>query len=60
MVSGSDKAPALREVLEDAPGDQFPSKLVRPTKGRLIWLVDRAAAAGLSKVALSKNLERTG
>src|ERR1700741_188752 len=48
MVSGSDKAPALREVLEgDAPGDQFPSKLVRPTKGRLIWLVDRAAAAGL-------------
>jgi 6-phosphogluconolactonase len=61
MVSGSDKAPALREVLEgDAPGDQFPSKLVRATKGRLIWLVDRAAAAGLSKVALSKNLERTG
>ena len=56
MVAGADKAPALHEVLEgDAPGDQFPAKLVRPTKGKLIWFVDRAAAAGLSK-----NVQRTG
>lgn len=49
LVSGTDKADALKAVLEgDAPGDQYPSKLVRPTAGKLIWLVDRAAASGLS------------
>jgi 6-phosphogluconolactonase len=49
LVSGTDKAPALKAVLEgDAPGEQYPAKLVRPTDGRLIWLVDRAAASELS------------
>lgn len=49
LVSGTDKADALNAVLEgDAPGEQYPSKLVRPTDGKLIWLVDRAAASGLS------------
>jgi 6-phosphogluconolactonase len=49
LVSGTDKADALHAVLEgDAPGEQYPSKLVRPTQGKLIWLVDRAAASGLS------------
>ena len=49
LVSGTDKADALKAVLEgDAPGEQYPSKLVRPTDGKLIWLVDRAAASGLS------------
>jgi len=49
LVSGTDKASALRAVLEsDAPGEQYPSKLVRPTDGRLIWLVDRAAASELT------------
>jgi 6-phosphogluconolactonase len=48
LVSGTEKAAALHEVLEtDAPGGQYPSKLVRPTDGKLIWLVDRAAASGL-------------
>lgn len=48
LVSGTDKADALKAVLEgDAPGEQYPSKLVRPTDGKLIWLVDRAAASGL-------------
>jgi len=48
LVSGTEKAAALRAVLEgDAPGEQYPSKLVRPTDGKLIWLVDRAAASGL-------------
>jgi 6-phosphogluconolactonase len=50
LVSGSDKASALREVMEgNQPGESYPSKLVRPTNGKLIWLVDRAAAAELSK-----------
>jgi 6-phosphogluconolactonase len=49
LVSGTDKAPALHAVLDsDAPGEQYPSKLVRPTDGKLIWLVDRAAASELS------------
>jgi 6-phosphogluconolactonase len=49
LVSGTDKAPALKAVLEgDAPGEQYPSKLVRPTDGKLLWLIDRAAASGLS------------
>jgi 6-phosphogluconolactonase len=49
LVSGTDKAPALKAVLEgDAPGEQYPSKLVEPTDGKLLWLVDRAAASELS------------
>jgi 6-phosphogluconolactonase len=48
LVSGTEKATALRAVLEsDAPGEQCPSKLVRPTDGKLIWFADRAAASGL-------------
>jgi 6-phosphogluconolactonase len=52
LVSGTDKAPVLREVLEgSAPGEKYPSKLVRPTDGKLIWFVDRAAASELSAAA---------
>lgn len=49
VVSGADKASVLKTVLEDdVPGEQYPSKLVQPTNGRLIWLLDRAAASELS------------
>jgi len=49
LVSGTDKATALHAVLEgDVPGEQYPAKLVRPRQGKLIWLVDRAAASTLS------------
>jgi 6-phosphogluconolactonase len=49
LVSGMDKAPALHAVLEgDGPGEQYPAKLVRPTNGKLIWLIDRAAASQLT------------
>jgi 6-phosphogluconolactonase len=49
LVSGTDKAPALHAVLQsDAAGEQYPAKLVRPTDGKLIWLVDRAAASQLA------------
>jgi 6-phosphogluconolactonase len=51
LVSGIDKAGVLREILEgDAPGEKYPSKLVRPTDGKLIWFVDRAAASELSAI----------
>ncbi len=49
LVGGMDKATVLREVLEGkAPGEKYPSKLVRPSDGKLIWFVDRAAASELS------------
>jgi 6-phosphogluconolactonase len=52
LVSGSDKAPALHEVLEgNAPGEKYPSKLVQPNDGKLIWFVDRAAGSQLSAAA---------
>ncbi len=52
LVSGMDKAPALHQVLEgDAPPERYPSKLVRPADGKLIWLVDKAAASELSAAA---------
>ena len=46
LVSGADKAAALHQVL-DGPRDpsRFPAQLVTPA-GRLVWLVDEAAAAG--------------
>jgi 6-phosphogluconolactonase len=52
LVSGTDKASALHEVLEGKePGEKYPSKLVSPDEGKLIWLVDRAAASELSAAA---------
>jgi 6-phosphogluconolactonase len=52
LVSGTDKAAMLKTVLEeDAPAEQYPSKLIRPGDGKLIWLVDRAAASALSTKA---------
>jgi 6-phosphogluconolactonase len=49
LVAGADKAAVLREVL-DGPADptRLPAQGVRPAAGRLVWLVDRAAAAALS------------
>jgi 6-phosphogluconolactonase len=45
LVSGAEKAKILRQVLEEkGRKEPFPSQLVRPTHGRLLWLVDRAAA----------------
>lgn len=52
LVSGIDKAPALHEVFDGKePGEKYPSKLVHPANGKLIWLADRAAASELSAVA---------
>ena len=52
LVSGTDKATVLRTVLEeDAPPEQYPSKLVRPSDGQLIWLLDRAAASQLKSAS---------
>jgi 6-phosphogluconolactonase len=51
LVSGADKADTLKEVLEGTqPAELFPSKLIRPRDGKLIWLVDRAAASALPRL----------
>jgi 6-phosphogluconolactonase len=48
MVTGTAKAPALRDVLEGAyDPDRFPSQVTRNSLGQVTWLVDRAAAAEL-------------
>jgi 6-phosphogluconolactonase len=47
LVSGADKAGILREVLENEGAD-LPSQRIRPEDGRLLWLVDRPAAASLT------------
>ncbi len=50
LVGGADKAATVKEVLEGTqPAELLPSKLVHPTNGRLIWMLDQAAAAALSK-----------
>jgi 6-phosphogluconolactonase len=48
LVSGGSKASVLERVLEGprAP-HELPAQLIAPTRGRIEWLVDRAAAAEL-------------
>jgi 6-phosphogluconolactonase len=49
LVSGSDKAATLKEVLQGKqPAQRFPSKLIQPADGHLIWMVDDEAAGALS------------
>jgi 6-phosphogluconolactonase len=45
LVSGEEKALALKAVLRGRhEPEQLPAQLVRPSHGRLLWLVDHAAA----------------
>lgn len=45
LVAGEEKAETLRAVLEgEYQPERLPAQLIRPTNGRLRWLVDRAAA----------------
>ena len=49
MVTGADKAPALKGVLEGPyEPEQLPSQLIQPPNGKVQWLVDAAAGAMLS------------
>ncbi len=48
MVSGSGKAKALRDVLEGPlQPEVLPAQAIKPVNGRLLWLVDEAAASFL-------------
>ncbi len=49
MVTGADKAPALKAVLEGPfEPEQLPAQLLQPQNGKLLWLVETAAGGMLS------------
>lgn len=49
VAAGADKAEALRGVLEGSyQPDVYPSQLIRPRNGTLLWMVDEAAASLLA------------
>ena len=49
LVAGTDKAPALKAVLEGPhEPEQLPAQLIQPQNGKLLWLVDDTAGGILS------------
>ncbi len=49
LASGADKAEMLRQVLEGKNTPPLPSQRVQPTDGKLLWMLDEAAAAKLTR-----------
>jgi 6-phosphogluconolactonase len=50
MATGEKKADTLAEVLGGkSDPERYPAQRIVPTEGRLIWLVDEAAAARLPR-----------
>src|SRR5690242_11987121 len=47
LVSGAEKAEIVKAVFEGE--NQYPAQAVKPTEGELIWMLDKEAAAYLSK-----------
>ncbi len=49
LVSGADKAPVLAQVLQGDASLALPSQKVQPSDGKLVWMLDEAAAAKLKR-----------
>jgi 6-phosphogluconolactonase len=49
LVSGADKAPVLAQVLQGDPSLALPSQKVQPSDGKLLWMLDEAAASKLKR-----------
>lgn len=50
LVTGADKAEAVHAVLEgEYDPDEYPSQIVRPAQGEVVWMLDTAAAARLQR-----------
>jgi 6-phosphogluconolactonase len=49
LASGRDKAEMVQQVLEGKGIPPYPSKLVQPINGTLLWMLDEAAAAKLNR-----------
>lgn len=45
LVSGSGKAQILKDVFNPSGAAAFPAQLIKPINGRLLWLLDHAAAS---------------
>jgi 6-phosphogluconolactonase len=44
LVSGESKSHILQDILKQSPTAKYPAQLVQPQEGRLLWIVDKAAA----------------
>ncbi len=49
LASGGDKADMVRQVLEGKNTPPLPSQRVQPSDGKLLWMLDEAAAAKLTR-----------
>ena len=48
LVSGENKAAAVKNILRGpADPEQYPAQLVNPHSGKIVWLMDKAAASAL-------------
>jgi 6-phosphogluconolactonase len=48
LVNGAGKAGVLKQVLQGAhQPDVYPAQIIQPQRGRLVWLIDRAASQHL-------------
>lgn len=55
LVTGAEKAEAVRAALEGpVDPDRLPAQIVRPARGRVEWLLDRAAAGRLGPQMVRK------
>lgn len=55
VVTGSSKADAVHTVLDMVETESpLPAKLVQPTKGKLVWFLDSAAASKLESIKFSE------
>lgn len=52
LVAGEDKAATLKDVLEgEYQPETYPSQLIKPVSGDLLWMLDEAAAAQLTETS---------
>jgi len=49
LASGADKADMVRQVFEGKNTPPLPSQRVQPSDGKLLWMLDEAAAAKLTR-----------
>ncbi len=49
LASGADKAEMLHQVLEEKNTPPLPSQRVQPSDGKLLWILDEAAASKLTR-----------
>src|ERR1700681_13482 len=49
LASGADKADMVRQVLEGKNTPPLPSQRVQPSDGKLLWMLDEAGAAKLTR-----------